>query len=192
MMLLTVLVILTHISKLRGFSLVFSFLFENWAFQNNRTYENRAFQKKNTWWEFEQKRERNWKCSNFGLFKINEHMPSREKSIFHMLFRAFHKTIRIFFKSCSQSINIIQGLRIRRLKKIEKFRRKLGLPNLFRFSVILGIFTNGRMFTLWVHIGKIFRNFFLWIMESEKKFVCAQGQNHFGLMSCHDCSVRAF
>ena len=41
-----------------------SFLFENWAFQNNRT-----FQKKSTWWEFEQKRERNWKCSNFGHFK---------------------------------------------------------------------------------------------------------------------------
>ena len=27
-------------------------------------------------------------------------------------------------------------------------------------------------------------------MDSEKKFACAQGQNHFGLMSCHDCSVR--
>ena len=72
-----------------------SFLFENWAFQKNRTYENRAFQKKSTWWEFEQKRERNWKCSNFGHFKINEHMPSREKFIFHMLFRAFYNTPRI-------------------------------------------------------------------------------------------------
>ena len=68
-----------------------SFLFENWAFQNNRTYENRAFQKNSTWWEFEQKRERNWKYSN----KINEHMPSREKFIFHMLSRAFHNTSRI-------------------------------------------------------------------------------------------------
>ena len=25
--------------------------------------------KKSTWWEFEQKRERNWKCLNFGHFK---------------------------------------------------------------------------------------------------------------------------
>ena len=70
-------------------------LFENWAFQNKRTNKNRAFQKKSTWWEFEQKRERNWKCSNFGHFKINEHMPSREKFIFHMLFRAFYNTPRI-------------------------------------------------------------------------------------------------
>ena len=58
-------------------------LFENRAFQYKRIYENRTL--KNTWWEFEQNRERNWKCSNFGHFK-KMHMPSREKYMIYFIY----------------------------------------------------------------------------------------------------------
>ena len=57
--------------------------------QNNRTYENRAF-KKNTWWEFEQKKRETESSRILGISK-NMHIPSHEKYIFHMLFRAFYK-----------------------------------------------------------------------------------------------------
>ena len=40
---------------------------------------------------------RNSKCSIFGKFKKIEHMQSREKNIFHILVRAFHKTSRRWF-----------------------------------------------------------------------------------------------
>ena len=77
-------------------------LFENWAFQNKRTNKNRAFQKKSTWWEFEQKRERNWKCSNFGHFKkicICHHVKNISFTCFsgHFIIPPYNLLNRLFY-----------------------------------------------------------------------------------------------
>ena len=61
-------------------------------FRKNEQSKSGAFQEKNTWSDFEQKKREKLKLFDFGAFQEKLHMPSRAKYLLHKLFGAFHDT----------------------------------------------------------------------------------------------------
>ena len=93
-----------HVKDLAPFFLFDSENEKNGAFPKIWTYKSGVFQKNSTWSIAQQ--ERKMKFFDFGAFQKIMKMLSHEKILFHMLFGAFHDTLRTFKKTDAEdSIN---------------------------------------------------------------------------------------
>ena len=63
-------------------------------FRKNEQNKSGAFQEKNTWSDFEEKKREKLKLFDFGAFQEKLHMPSRAKYLLHKLFGALQETPR--------------------------------------------------------------------------------------------------
>ena len=75
-------------------------------FRKNEQSKSGAFQEKNTWSDFEQKKREKLKLFDFGAFQEKLHMSSRAKYLLHKLFGAFHDTPRMSNASSMHEIGI--------------------------------------------------------------------------------------